>query len=172
MSSVVPGGGPGWLTVHVVQRTTSEIHSLVTQTKEADDISAMEKWLDPPDPSTNYNEATQSRHPGTGQWLRARTSLSARPLSRSPLLCLGSCRERGEALCPCVGGCFALWTRDRVVFQFGCGGTLHISLFVWLARLQTTACIRGWTDASRPGGSTVGRLPLRRLWYRDQPRNT
>lgn len=27
------------------------------------------RWLSPPDPSTNYNEALTQRHPGTGQWL-------------------------------------------------------------------------------------------------------
>jgi Cdc6-like AAA superfamily ATPase len=64
------------ITSHKVQQGVNEISGDVKDTKSTvQDISLgqrqaeIEKWLSPPDPSTNYNEALKQRQEGTGLWL-------------------------------------------------------------------------------------------------------
>lgn len=55
---------------------TDDTHAIVKDTSKAvEELSSaqhhdvMRRWLSPPDPSTNYNQALKERHTGTGQWL-------------------------------------------------------------------------------------------------------
>jgi predicted ATPase len=53
----------------------ADIHSITTGTKAVVEILSLDnqfdkirRWLCPPDPSTNLNEAQKKRHKGTGSW--------------------------------------------------------------------------------------------------------
>jgi hypothetical protein len=47
-----------------VKDTRSAVHDMSLNQRQTD----IERWLSPPDPSTNYNKALQQRQEGTGLW--------------------------------------------------------------------------------------------------------
>ncbi|KAK8221011.1 ankyrin repeat protein [Phyllosticta capitalensis] len=52
-----------------------ELYSEVTAEKEMSSIGRLQKWLNPPDPSVNYNMAIETRLNNTGNWLLSHRAL-------------------------------------------------------------------------------------------------
>ncbi|OAQ60405.1 nacht and ankyrin domain-containingprotein [Purpureocillium lilacinum] len=68
--------------------TSSAIHSIVQGLEANTHYSEVEKWLSPPDPSTNYSHAKKQRHGCSGEWLLRRTEYSAWKSGQRPFLWL------------------------------------------------------------------------------------
>ncbi|KAK8257740.1 pfs domain-containing protein [Phyllosticta capitalensis] len=58
-----------------VNENVHELYSEVTAEKEMSSIGRLQKWLNPPDPSVNYNMAIETRLNNTGNWLLSHRAL-------------------------------------------------------------------------------------------------
>ncbi|RKK95801.1 hypothetical protein BFJ71_g8267 [Fusarium oxysporum] len=56
------------MTLDFVQQTSSETKGIVETVRSNQHVVEIERWLSPPDSSTNANHARQLRHEGTGEW--------------------------------------------------------------------------------------------------------
>lgn len=73
-----------------MQKTQHSVHSLVSDAQ----VQKIKQWLSPSDTSTNYNDARDKRHPGTGAWLiegAAFREWKSHPRGRLLLLGLSGC---------------------------------------------------------------------------------
>lgn len=59
-----------------MQEDIKQVKSGVERLKAAAHFDYISNWLSPPDPSTNYNNALERRHSGSGKWFLAHTAYS------------------------------------------------------------------------------------------------
>ncbi|KAI0552688.1 hypothetical protein F4679DRAFT_571458 [Xylaria curta] len=71
-----------------VQGEVRKIKTEVESIKANAHLDRIRKWLSPPDPSTNYNNALRLRHPGSGQWLLDQAAYSDWKLKKKSFLWL------------------------------------------------------------------------------------
>lgn len=61
----------------IVSEKLTGVHLLASDLKTQSYLDKLQRWLSPPDPSTNFNKALEQRHQGSGKWLLKREEYTA-----------------------------------------------------------------------------------------------
>lgn len=76
------------MNVNQIQHVTHETKAGVDHLSKDNHQVKVHRWLSPPDPSTNHNEALRQRHPGSGEWFLRSSEYSTWKAGRNSFLWL------------------------------------------------------------------------------------
>lgn len=75
-----------------------DMHATAQALHDSEHLNKIRKWLSPPDPSTNFNQAREQHHQGTGQWLLASEPYAKWKTERNSFLWLNGIPGCGKTI--------------------------------------------------------------------------